>query len=186
MGNFLPEDYVPPTATSDYMKLVAGSNRFRWLGSFKSKPPTAIMGWEAWDEDANGRRPIRFRMADQPAAGTFNEDAKHFWAFTVFNVQDKVFQILELTQKSILNDLGKLIEDPEWGNPSGPDGYDIEIFRVGEGKETRYQTQPKPRAPMDPLATELARPVNLDALFTGENPFEVQLTEKLEEEGPPF
>ena len=176
MGNFLPDDYVQPTTTSDYMRLVPGSNRFRWLGSFKSKPPTAIMGWRAWTPE---RQPVRFRMADKPTAGSFDEEPKHMWAMTVLNLTDSEnpqFQILELVQKTIHDELTKLFNDDDWGTPCGNAGYDIDIFRVGEGKETKYQTQPKPRGALNGEVLALVRPCNLDALFAGEDPFEFELT----------
>jgi len=185
--SFLPQDYSPPTTVGNYMKLMPGANRFRIMGSFNDKPPTAVMGWEAWDtNEEGGRIPVRFRMADCPPKGSFEEDAKHFMAYTVYNVGLKTFQILQLTQKSILDELNKMFSDSDWGNPSGDEGYDIEIFRVGEGKETKYQVQPKPRAKLPVGVAELVRPVNLDAFFTGEDPFEFELKSEEEDKGPGF
>ena len=187
--SFLPQDYTPPKAVSIYMKLNPGPNRFRVVGSFGSKPPTGIMGWLAWKQNEDGgRKPIRFRMADCPPKGSFDEEPKHFWAFTVINLtMDNTFQILELVQKSILDELNSLFAGDDWGNPSGEDGYDIEIFRVGEGKDTKYTTNPKPKAPMPEGMADLIRPVDLDKLFLGEDPFEFELkAEDDEEEGPGF
>ena len=177
--SFLPTDYQLPTATNNYMKLQPGSNRFRITGSFSATPPTAIMGWLAWKEEEGKRMPCRFRMADKPTAGSFDEDPKHMWAMTVLNLTDSAnpqFQILELTQKTIHDELTKLFNDDDWGTPCGNAGYDIEIFRIGEGKDTKYQTNPKPRAALNGEVLALVRPCNLDALFDGEDPFELELT----------
>jgi len=171
--SFLPDEYEPPTTVGNYMKLQPGANRFRILGSFKADPPTAVMGWLAWDTADGGRKPVRFHMADKPPAGSFDEDAKHFWAFTVWNVAAEAFQILELVQKSIIDELNKLFKDKDWGDPSG---YDVDIFRVGEGKETRYTVNPKPHSEISDDAKAAARPVNLEAFFTSDDPFEFELT----------
>ena len=176
---FLPADYQLPTATSSYMKLQPGSNRFRIMGSFSDKPPSAIMGWLAWSEKDGKRMPCRFPMADKPPVGSFPEEPKHMWAMTVVNftnAEEPQFQILELVQKSILDELTKLFNDADWGNPCGTAGYDIDIFRIGEGKDTKYTTNPKPRTPLTGEQLALARPVNLDALYLGEDPFEFELT----------
>ena len=173
--SFLPTDYQLPTAANNYMKLQPGSNRFRIMGSFSATPPTAIMGWLAWKD----KSPHRFRMADKPTAGSFDEEPKHMWAMTALNLTDSEnpqFQILELVQKTILDELTKLFNDADWGNPCGNAGYDIDIFRIGEGKETKYQTTPKPRGALNGEVLALARPCNLNALFDAEDPFEFELT----------
>jgi len=176
---FLPEDYQLPSAANDYMKLQPGSNRFRIMGSFKAEPPTAVMGWLAWKREADKNSPVRFRMADKPPVGSFDEEPKHFWAIGVINVNHKMFQVLELTQKSILDELDKMFKDADWGDPKG---YDIDIFRVGENKETKYQTNPKPHSDLSDELLSLVRPLNLNRLFDGEDPFELELTDK--EPGP--
>lgn len=184
MGNFLPTDYSPPTSVGNWMKLQPGSNRFRILGSFADDPKTAIMGFEAWEDEP--RKPVRFRMADCPPKGAFPENPKHFWAFTVYNVNLDAFQILEITQKSIIEELNRFFDDAEWGNPSGSDGYDLDIFRIGDGKDTKYQVTPKPRKPLPDEVIKLIRPVDLEKMFTGDDPFEFALKSESEEEGPGF
>tara|TARA_R110002012_G_scaffold168976_2_gene332738 strand:- start:3371 stop:3919 length:549 start_codon:yes stop_codon:yes gene_type:complete len=169
--SFLPDDYVMPDKVGNWMKLLPGPNRFRILGSFTDEPKTAIMGWEAWDT-SDGRKPVRFRMAEPPAKGSYEEDAKHFWAFTVYNVNLKSFQILQLTQKSILDELNKFCADKDWGDPKG---YDIEIFRIGEDKGTKYQTQPKPHSEVSEEAKASICPVDLERMFDGEDPFDFVL-----------
>jgi hypothetical protein len=167
---FLPDDYELPTAVGNYMKLQPGSNRFRVMGSFSDDPPTAVMGWLAWTAE---RQPVRFRMADKPAKGSFDEEPKHFWAMAVWNVNLEAFQILELTQKSILDELTKMINDKDWGDPNK---YDVEIFRIGEGKETKYSVNPKPHSEISDEAKAAVRPINLNAFFDAEDPFEFELT----------
>src|SRR4051812_31391012 len=80
--SFLPESYSVPQ-TGNYMKLVAGKNRFRVLSA-------AIVGNEFWKSNGDTRTPVRRRMNEPIAASEleFNardnapEKVKHFWAFT--------------------------------------------------------------------------------------------------------
>ena len=182
--SFLPKGYAPPTKREDYMKLKPGANRFRILGSFEATPPSAVMGWVGWEElDDGSRKPHRFRMAEPPLKGTFEEDAKHFLAFSVYNYTDEHDQILELTQTTIIDELYGYFGGADWGSPHD---YDIEIFRIGEQKNTKYKTNPKPKMPFDPELLATVRPVNLDALFDGDDPFVFELKAEEEQKKVPF
>ena len=171
--SFLPDNYKPPAETSGgYMKLTQGENRLRILGRFKDNPPGGIMGWLAWTEDAAGnRRPERFRRDDPSYDATaYKETPKFFWALRVWNYQTSSVAVLELTQKGMLSELAVLANDPEWGDPTR---YDLSITRTGEGLETRYAITPKPARDVSPevLDADAAMTVNLDALYTGDDPF---------------
>ena len=181
--SFLPDNYKPPAETSGgYMKLTQGENRLRILGRFNDNPPGGIMGFLAWSEDGEGkRRPERFRVTvnkngqivvDDPSydATKYEETPKFFWALRVWNYQGQSVQVLELTQKGILAELEVLANDPEWGDPTR---YDLSITRTGEGLETRYAITPKPARDVSPevLDADAAMTVNLDALYTGGDPF---------------
>jgi len=90
---FFPnQDYTIPTS-SKYMRLVEGKNKFRVLSS-------AIVGWEYWNiQDKPVRQQEPFE--DMPEDIKHDKDGrvsiKHFWAFVVWNYQEKKVQILELT-----------------------------------------------------------------------------------------
>jgi len=154
--NFLPEDYqAPKNANQNYMKLQQGENRIRIL----TKP---IIGWEAWSAD---NKPIRFRLDEK-----YTKDAKHFWAFVVWNVIDQRIQIYQVTQATIRNAIEQLTKDNDWGSPFG---YDIKIIKKGEKMDTEYTVNPVPHKEVSPdvIKAFKERPVNLDALFTSEDPF---------------
>lgn len=161
MNTFLKDGYKVPESNSGYMRLQKGDNVFRVLSS-------AVVGWQGWVD----KKPQRFRMDEKPTdLRPFNGDIKHFWAFLVYNYEAEQIQILELTQKTIMRSIKGYIDDPDWGDVNE---FDIKINKTGDGLETEYTVSPKPKAA---LSIEIAdkfmnTKINLEALFTNENPFE--------------
>lgn len=165
--SFLPSEYKVPD-NSNYLKLQDGETRFRILGS-------AIVGYEYWN---TSNKPIRSKTQFKGVPHDIRLDdegvptkVKHFWAFPVWDYEYKVVKILEITQSGIQNQISAYIEDKDWGSPFG---YDLKITRQGKGFDTKYTTIAAPHKPVDPeaVAALAAKPVNLDALFAGGNPFE--------------
>jgi len=161
--DFLPDNYSVPSSNSQYMRFQDGENRFRIL----SKP---IIGWEDWDDSGH---PTRFRMNAKPtSSASTKKDAKikHFWAMTVWNVNEKKLQILEITQVSVQNMIKAFSQDPDWGNPRE---YDIVVSRSGQSLDTEYQVMAKPKSPIpvDALEALESTPINLESLFDNKDPF---------------
>ena len=166
MTNFFPnEDYKLPVS-SNYMRFLEGENTFRVLSS-------AIVGWEYWTTD---NKPVR---SQEPPEGIpdnikYEKDGKyrinHFWAFVVWNYEARKIQILQLTQKSIMEVIEGLVKNPKWGHPQG---YDITITRSGSGFDTKYSTIPNPKEPIDDfiLSENEEMKINLDALYANGDPF---------------
>lgn len=175
-NDFLPEGYSIPV-TSNYMKFKDGDNKFRILDK-------AIVGMEFWKmkEDGSGKTPVRRRM-DEPILNSELEldkdgkeiSAKHFWAMPVWNYNDKKVQILELTQKTLISAIKGYQDNPKWGNPTN---YDIVISKKGNGKETEYLIDHDPKEDIDKEITKnyKAMTINLEALYSGGNPFEAKAT----------
>lgn len=161
-NDFLPEGYDVPASNANYAKLEKGENRFRIL----SKP---IIGWLDWKD----KKPLRFAFNQKPEkAVDASKPIKHFWAFVVWNYKLEIIQVLEVTQKGIQNSIAALSKDPDWGSPFK---YDIKIDRTGEDKNTtEYAIKPVPHKELTEQVKEayLAKPCNLQKLFTGEDPFE--------------
>lgn len=160
--NWLPSDYDVPEEPSKYMKFHKGSNRFRVMG----RP---IIGWEYWTEDSSGRHPNRVReQSDLPK--DVDGEAKHFWAFSVWNTDEECFQILQVTQKTIQRAIKALAADADWGDPTN---YDIVVERTGEDLRTEYAVNPKPAKALPKTVTDSYREFtcNLDALYDGDDPF---------------
>jgi len=166
-NDFLPNDYQVPNPKSNYMKFREGINRFRILSP-------AIMGYVYWNEDDNNKKfPVRKRMNET----IDNEDIqdietlRHFWAFVIWNYEEKRVQILELTQKGLHKSIRALTKDEDWGSPVNK--YDIVITREGKDLNTKYELQPKPAKQTDTFITEQYQTmnINLEALFVNGDPF---------------
>ncbi len=158
--DFLPEDYVAPKTSSQYMKLQDGENKIRIL----SKP---IMGWEDWLD----KKPVRSKMDKKPSKSIDpSKPLKHFWCFIVWNYLEERIQILHVTQAGIRKALENYCKDEDWGAPYF---YDIKIVKKGEGKETEYSVMPLPHKPVkDEVKQKYKdRPCNLEAVFVNMDPF---------------
>ena len=164
MNDFLPTDYKAPVTGGNYMKLQDGENTFRVLSS-------AIVGWVDWIVEEDGtRRPKRYRMAEKPQPFNPEQPVKHFWAFVVWNYDAQAIQILELTQKTIRDDIKALVDNKKWGDPKK---YDITITRSGEKLETKYSVMPNPHSELPKEVAQLweETSINLEALYDGGDPF---------------
>lgn len=167
MSDFFPtKDYEIPISPSNYMRFQEGINRIRILNS-------AIVGYEYFTIE---NKPVRSKEKFESMPADIKKDGriKHFWAFPVWNYQEKRVQILELTQKSIMNDIKALIDNPKWGNPKM---YDIAITKTGEGLDTDYNTQGEPpitEPDQDIKDAYAEKTINLEALYSNEDPFGVK------------
>jgi hypothetical protein len=160
--DFIDDSYEAPIVGGNYAKLQDGNNKFRIL----SKP---ILGWVAW---VNGK-PVRYTYKNKPE-GTFDQGkpARHFWAMIVWNYQEKAVQVLEITQYMIQQAILSLSRSDDWGNVYE---YDIVITKTGKEKNTKYTIQPAKPKPLeeDIKKSALDKPIYLDAMFTGADPFAV-------------
>lgn len=163
MTDFLPKDYKVPNTSDNYMKFEQGSNRFRILAS-------PIIGWESWidDPDTGKRKPVRGKTREDILGEV--ADIKHFWAMPVFNYEMSRIQVLEVTQKTIMKAIMILSADSDWGSPLE---YDLTVGREGEGLDTEYAINPKPKKKLDAAIAELwaNTHLNLEALYSGDDPF---------------
>ncbi len=160
---FLPTDYKIPKAPSNYMRFEEGLNQIRILSS-------AIVGYEYFNTD---NKPVRSRepFEELPSDIKSGGKIKPFWAFAVWNYNLKMVQVLEVTQKGIMQAIKSLVDNPKWGDPKK---YDIAINRTGEGLDSEYTVQGEPPI-ADPTPEILnaynAKVINLEALFDGSDPF---------------
>jgi len=160
--SFLEKDYKMPVS-SNYMKFVEGKNKFRVLSD-------AITGWEYWTTE---NKPVRSEepFEDMPADIKIDKNGKsninHFWAFVVWNYAAKKVQILQLTQKKVMRAINTYLNEPDWGDPKG---YDIVINRTGSSLlDTEYQVIANPHTKFTEKI-DISK-INLEALFTNEDPF---------------
>jgi len=174
---FLPTGYKIPDTGGRYFKPKKGENKVRIL----TEP---IIGYEAWDKRGEKAKPIRADKDDKEgieelhriSALQENDDdkrVKHFWAMVIYNYDESAIQIWEIPQATIQEALVNLSEDGDWGDPRG---YGIKINKTGDGKDTKYAVLPSPKSklPAALVAKQSETPVNLQALFAGEDPFELE------------
>lgn len=163
-NDFLPQDYEPPKGESRYMKFQSGTNKFRIL----SRP---IIGWEDWED----KKPLRFKMKEKPEKPIDPKyPIKHFWAMIIWDFTDECIKILEITQITIMQSIAALSNDPEWGTPLQ---YNIKVEKQGEKLDTKYMVIASPPSELTEKIKEAYNntPVNLDALYKGEDPFDTSL-----------
>jgi hypothetical protein len=176
---FLPKGAEAPKENSNYLKLIEGSIKFRVVSD-------AVYGYEYWTED---KKPVRLKQypKEKPADVRLNEDGsydvKHFWAFKVLDREDGRVKIFEITQNGIKRNIEALLQDEDWGEPTG---YDIKITGEGKGLERRYTVNPIPHKELTKEEKSLVArtEIDLEALFEGGNPFNKE--EKAITEDVPF
>jgi hypothetical protein len=163
--NFFPSDDYKIPSNSNYFKFMEGENTFRVLSS-------AIIGYEYYTNNSN--KPVRSRTPfDEMPVDIKNEgQIKHFWAFIVWNYKEKRIQILELTQKSIMQTMQVYIKNPKWGNPRE---YDFIVSRTGSGLDTEYAVSVNPKSPLEEsISVAMGKQnISLEALYEGLDPFQV-------------
>lgn len=173
---FKPEG-AEKLSVSNYMKFVEGANKFRIL----SQPVT---GFEYWlDGDGNlvargemageGGKPVRVKQLIQVDKSLWT-NMKAFAAMIVWNYSVSRIQILEIKQVGIMNQLDALDSNSDWGDIKG---YDITITKKKTGEESKNVDYIVTPSPIKPLSEEVLKAynetkVNIEALFTGEDPFD--------------
>lgn len=171
--------------TGGYTKFQEGDNRVRVLSSF-------IGGLEYY-KDANGDivpRGERLRKGCQPVRSKDGEDwspeekaaCRSFWAGVVWNYDTNQVEIIKITQQGIKNPIRELLDDEDWGDFRGIDGYDLVINKQKTNDKTTYSVRSKPKKKFDKDLLEETKgiKVNLEALYSGENPFSSQDSENEE------
>lgn len=132
MGNGILDGIDLPAGGGDSMfvnKFDQGQNRFRIL----NKP---TVGYVWWPE--SGGKPERVANTTDIPSGI---DAKYFWFIPVI-IDDEV-KLLEIKQKSVMQQLLALEGNKEWGDLTK---YDVTVTRSGENLDTTYTVVPNPKA----------------------------------------
>ncbi|MBW4469200.1 MAG: hypothetical protein KME45_02945 [Stenomitos rutilans HA7619-LM2] len=168
---FLPAVESRPVRTSgggNYFRPQDGKNKVRILSD-------ATVGYVYWN---NQNKPVRsmehpgnptdIRLSDKTGKP---ESIKYFWAMVVWDYAKEQLAIWEITQVSVQDQLEAFYDNDEWGHPNG---YDITISRSGNGMDTKYTVQPSPAKPAakDTITAYKEAAINLEALLTGDNPFD--------------
>lgn len=175
----IPKGTEIPKSSGQFAKFQDGKNRFRFLSDF-------VVGWEGWKD----KKPFRHEgqvcriTSDQV---DLNQNGRpninYFWAAAVWNYNEKRVQVLEITQKTIMEVLKNLEESTDWGDLKT---YDVEITRTKTGDKTNYTTV---GIPHKVLPTEVVKEyeeskIDLRKLFSGEYPMETPSKEVNPDEIP--
>lgn len=161
--DFLPQGFEELKTDKSYInlsKLPEGEHKFRIV----MKP---ICGWEDWKDN----KPYRFRPEEKPSSSFDpNKPAKGFWSCYVWDYAREGLFIMNVTQIAIIKTLVSLAKDEDWGDFTQ---YDIKITKEGNSQQTKYIVNPVPHKPLNEKIKQAleARPVNLEALFDGGDPW---------------
>ena len=144
----LPDNIVIPNKSDQFMALGAGDNKFRAIGQFKE-------GFRVYDGDKKphlkevsaedtckieGTSPFTpeelesYNRKVSPYTGRLEEPV-YFWAILVYNQIKERFQVLVITQISVINQMKDKLQDPDFQDSTG---YDFEVNKKGENKTTKY------------------------------------------------
>lgn len=139
MNTFLPDDYEVPKSDGKFAKIGDGDNKFLMLGS-------VVMGYKYWN---TLRKPVLLKEKPKNVPDDIGvtkdgkqETIKHFWAIPVYHIDSKRFQILEITQVTLMGKLQDLARDKDWGDPVLK--YPINIKKSGADLLTKYEVVPIP------------------------------------------
>jgi len=133
---FFPDE-VKVESTSRYTKFANGTTTVRMFGE-------PFFYYETWlDKDGGGRTPKRFALdSDIPVSELGPDGVKQVMSIVVYNYGDKAIQVMSVSQKTILKAIKGYSQNKKYGDPTG---YDININKEGEGKQTRYTVIADPK-----------------------------------------
>jgi len=155
---FFPAGYETPVDVSSFMKMKdEGEYTIRILSS-------AVVGYEYFTTENKPKRsktPFTEPLLDIKIDEKTGKETtpKHFWVFLVYNYALKAVQSLEITQKTLMNQIKAYVDNPKWGNPTG---YDLKITKVGQKLLTKYTVQAEPHTPITPEIAEMAKNSDID------------------------
>lgn len=165
--SFFPKE-IKVESTSRYTKLQKGTTRVRMLGE-------PFFYYETWLENADGgRTPKRFELNQTiPTSELGPDGVKQVMSIVVYNYNESAIQILSISQKTILKAIKNYSENTKYGTPTG---YDINITKEGESKQTRYTVIADPKEAVSPEVKKAYENENveLEMLLLNGDPFGMQ------------
>lgn len=151
-------NYINPAKITEEVRL-------RILGA-------GITGFEGWTDE---NLPVRWQTKPEklPANIKVQEGytpIKRFLAALVYSYESDSFKILQMTQKTLMDQLFKYYKDTDYGDPAN---YDIKISKTGVKKDTTYTLIASPPKAMPATIVDRYEKFycNLDNLFDGTDPF---------------
>lgn len=167
-NNFLPEDYKAPETQSNYLKF-----KKDWDTDFRIMS-NALTGYVYFNKENKPQRstemPKDYSDAKVNEKSGKQEAPKHFRAFVVWDYSSKSIKILEITQKSIRDDIMAYYKNTKRGDPKD---YDMTVTRTGEGLDTKYTVIANPKTALseEQAGAYMDANVKIEKLLTWEDPF---------------
>jgi len=146
--------------------------------------------FECWGESSEGIKPFRFAEDPSPEdieeemgsdfkrrlnrEGTAPEKVKFAIAVPVYNYDTSSVQILQLTQKSLINELDSISQMEDYADLVA---WDFVLGKDGVGLETRYslRTAPRKKGAQDDIETAWTEVrdsgFDVSRMLTGDNPY---------------
>jgi len=169
----LPKDFeVEQSGPGKYLvsKIKSGDKvKFRMLTDF-------ITGKSVWgDPKQEGKRVCtRKRIGEKLEVGCIGinkfsgnpESIKQFIAAIVWNYATEQVEIFETDKSTIIEQIFDIEADDDWGDSKG---FDLSISKKGEAMETTYSLLPSNKSVFK--CSEDFKHVNIEALYTGDDPF---------------
>ena len=131
-------------------------------------------GYEGWTV---ANKPLRWPLLPSEIPSNIRTDdngaqvVKFFIAGIVWDYDQEIFRVINITQKTILDQLHKYMKDEDYGDLNG---YDVTITKTGSGMQTKYRVLAKPpKAPSASIKegfSELTWKIN--NLFQNINPWD--------------
>lgn len=165
----IPKEYEPTEQKSKYtmnsLKKDGDKVKIRIMSDF-------ILGKFVWGTKDDKPFPYRVRPNEQIQSGWIGTDKngkpnmiKQFLAAVVYNYTNNQTEIFDISKITVIDKLQELEDDEDWGDLKG---YDLTLSRSGEGFDTTYSVIPSNKKKYDGKAIDK---VNLELLFSGEDPF---------------
>jgi hypothetical protein len=114
--------------------------------------PRVVTGYQYWTKNDGPKRqrevfdtPLPDDAQTQKNPKTDEEEQKRqqfFWTLVIYNFESKKFEICQVTQKGIRDDLLALQENEDWGDPVGQ--YTIAVNRKNENGNVGYSANGNP------------------------------------------
>lgn len=175
-----PKDYEKQSKEDGYLKPSDGDCKIRFMGK-------GIVGWEQWTTD---NKPVRGKalkdiVGDFPKENKFGEECKpkDFFSTVVWNVNEKKIQIFTITQTTIKSALMSYESNNEYGDPTG---YDLSISMQADGKGYSVIASPPKEVSKEAIKEYDKSNIDLEQLFTGDNPFNAKSNDDVDLGSVPF
>jgi hypothetical protein len=161
----LPTGYIIPAGGGKFSKFAVGQNRFRIL-------QPALLTWAIWSDDGGGNKTV-VHYPFNPMQKPQGREVNHNWNLLVFDYQMNDVSLLQVSQKSIQEQISGITQLPGFADYRT---YDIVVNRTGTTKtNTDYHCQALMPELMTPdqwqIVSATLPTVDLSALLRGADVF---------------